>query len=118
MLEFQSALPNGQTAVALINTNTSTAREGDRQQALTGKLTMETYSGGNQNAANTKIVNATTTAGAVAGGITLPRESILVLKTLRPSAVALTSAAASYKAGTKVTLKGKLTLNDAAAPAG
>ena len=117
VLEFESVLPNGQTAVALINTNTSSA-EKVAVGGLTGQLPMETYSGGNQNAANTKIVNSTTTASAVAGGISLPRESIVVLRTLRPSAVALTSTAASYKAGTKVTLKGKLTLANAAAPAG
>jgi hypothetical protein len=117
VLEFQSVLPNGQTAVALINTNTSDA-ERVTVGTLTGGLTTQTYSAGNQNAANTKIVNGTTTASAVAGGVTLPRESIVVLKTLKPSAMALTATAASYKAGTKVTLKGKLTLTGAVVPAG
>ena len=118
VLGFQSALPDGQIAVALINTNTSAAEQVTAGTSLTGELSTETYSAGNQNAANTKTVSGTTTATAVDGGITLPRESILVLKTLRPSAMALTATASSYKAGTRVTLKGKLTLNGADAPAG
>jgi hypothetical protein len=117
VLEFRSVLPNGQTAVALINTNTSNAAKVP-VGGLTGTLATETYSAGNQNAANTKVVDATTAASAVAGGLTLPRESIVVLKTLKPSATTLAATAGSYKAGTKVTLKGKLTLNNAAAPAG
>jgi hypothetical protein len=118
VLAFQSQLPNGQIAVALINTNTSVSEHITVPTALTGTLATQTYSAGNQNAAHTKIVSGTTTATAVNGGITLPKESIVVLKTLRPSATALTATAASYKAGTKVTLHGKLTLNGAAAPAG
>jgi hypothetical protein len=118
VLAFQSVLPNGQTAVALINTNTASAERVTVGTSLTGGLTTESYSAGNQNATNTKTVSGTTTAGAIAGGITLPAESIVVLKTLKPSAMALAATAASYKAGTKVTLKGKLTLGGAAAPAG
>ena len=118
VLAFESQLSNGQIAVALINTNTSVAEHITVPTALTGTLATQTYSAGNQNAAHTKIVAGTTTAAAVNAGITLPKESIVVLKTLRPSAMALTATAASYKAGTKVTLKGKLTLNGAPAPAG
>ena len=115
---FQSVLPDGQVAVALINTNTSTAQRVTVSTSLTGNLSTESYSAGDQNAAeHTKIVDGTTTAGAIAGGITLPAESILVLKSHLPSKVTL-GAAATVKAGTKVTLKGKLTLNGAAAPAG
>ncbi|HEX4087984.1 MAG TPA: hypothetical protein VHZ33_04665 [Trebonia sp.] len=117
VLGFQSTLPNGQIAVALINTNTSTAERVTAGTSLTGELAEETYSAGNQNAANTKTVSGTTTANAVNAGITMPRESIVILKTLRPSAMALT-AGSTYKAGTKVTLKGKLTLDGGAAPAG
>jgi hypothetical protein len=117
VLAFQSALPNGQVAVALINTDTSTSEKVAVSTSLTGNLSTESYSAGNQNAANTKIVDGTTTAGAIAGGITLPPESILVLKSHAPSKVTL-GAAASVKAGTKVTVSGKLTLNGAAAPAG
>jgi hypothetical protein len=118
VLAFESQLANGQIAVALINTNTSVSEHITVGTALTGTLATETYSAGNQNAAHTKIVAGTTTAAAVNGGITLPKESIVVLKTLKPSAMALNATAASYKAGTKVTLKGKLTLNGAPAPAG
>ena len=118
VLGFQSALPNGQVAVALINTNTTDAEKVTVSTSLTGELSTETYSAGNQNAGNTKTVSGTTTAGAFDGGITLPRESILVLRTLRPSGMALSATARSYKAGTKVTLKGTLTLNGAAAPSG
>ena len=118
VLAFQSVLTNGQIAVALINTNTSTAERVTVGTSLTGALAKETYSAGNQNAANTRIVSGTTTAGAIAGGITLPAESIVVLKTLKPSAMGLAATAASYKAGTKVVVKGKLTLNGVNAPAG
>ena len=118
MLAFQSVLTNGQTAVALINTNTWTSERVTVGTSLAGNLSTEIYSAGNQNATNTRIVSGTTTASSVDGGITLPAESIVVLKTLRPSGMALTATAASFKAGTKVTLKGKLTLDGAAAPAG
>jgi hypothetical protein len=118
VLAFQSVLANGQTAVALINTNTATAQRVTVPTSLTGKLSTETYSAGNQNAAKTKIVTGTTTTAAVNGGINLPAESIVILKTVKPSTLSLTSTAASYKAGAKVTLKGKLSLNGAAAPAG
>jgi len=118
VLEFQSVLPNGQVAVALINTNTSTAERVTVGTSLAGTLATETYSAGNQNAANTKIVSGTTTAKAIAGGITLPRESIVVLKTLKPSAMSLVATKASYTVGTKVTLKGKLTLQGVVVPAG
>jgi hypothetical protein len=118
VLAFESQLPNGQIAVALINTNTTVNEHITAPTALTGTLATETYSAGNQNAAHTKIVAGTMTATAFNGGITLPKESIVVLKTLRPSAMALTATASSYKAGTRVTLKGKLTINGGATPAG
>jgi hypothetical protein len=118
VLGFQSVLPNGQVAVALINTNTSTAHTVTVGTSLTGSLSTETYSKGNQNAGNTKIVDGTTTAGAVNRGINLPAESIVVLKTIKPSAVALSATAGTYRAGTRVTLKGKITLNGLGAPAG
>jgi hypothetical protein len=81
---------------------------------------MQTYSAGNQNASNTRIVGRTTTASAIAGGIALPAESITVLETVKLSAITLgtNSSSNTFKAGTKVTLKGKLTLNGAPAPAG
>jgi hypothetical protein len=118
MLAYQSVLPNGQVAVAIINTNTSAARKITVGTSLAGKLSTETYSAGNQNSTNTKIVDGTTTAGAVAGGINVPAESILILKTDKPSAMTLRAAGSTVKAGSKVTVKGKLTLGGAAAPAG
>jgi hypothetical protein len=120
VLAFQSVLPNGQVAVALINTNTSAAKKVTVGTSLTGNVSTVSYSAGNQNATNTKTVAGTTTAAAVAGGVTLPAESILVLDTGKPTAIALgtTSTTNTFKAGTKVTVTGKLTLNGAAAPAG
>ena len=122
VLAFQSALPNGKTAVALINTNTSSSRTVTFGSSLTPYLATRTYSAGNQNSTNSKIVTGTTTTAAIAGGITLPAESIVVLteRTLKSSGMTLGSAGSSstFKAGTKVTLTGRLTLNGAAAPAG
>ncbi len=119
VLAFQSVLPNGQVAVALINSDTSTSEKVTIGTSLAGNLTTENYSAGDQNEANTKIAGGTTTAGAIADGITLPAESILVLKSYKPSAITVGTASAgnTFKAGTKVILKGKLTLGGAA-PAG
>jgi hypothetical protein len=117
VLGFQSVLPDGQVAVALINTNTSTTEKVKVGTSLAGNLSTESYIPANVNAASTKIVDGTTTAGAIANGITLPPESILVLRTNAPSEVTL-GAATSVKAGTKVTLSGRLTLKGTAAPAG
>jgi hypothetical protein len=120
VLGFQSVLPDGQVAVAFLNTSTAAAERVAVTSPLTGDLSARTYSAGNQNASNTKVVNGTTTASAVAGGINLPAESITVLETVKPSAISVGTSAASnvFKAGTKVTIKGKLTLNGAPAPAG
>ncbi len=118
VLGFQSVLPDGQTAVALINTITSSAERVTIGTSLTGELSEESYSAHNQNQANTKIVTGTIAASSVNGGITLPPESIVILKSLKPSAVSLAATGASYKAGTRVTLKGKLSLSGGNAPAG
>lgn len=115
VLAFQSVLPDGQTAVALINTNTSTTEKFKVSTALAGNLTTQSYTAANQNATNTKIVDGTTTAGAIASSVTLAPESILVLKAPAPSKVTLGATAATVKAGTRVTLSGTLTLNGAPA---
>jgi hypothetical protein len=83
-------------------------------------LTVQTYSAGNQNSTNSNIATTATTAAAVAGGITLPAESIVVLteRDPKPSGLTIAANAATVKAGTKVTLTGHLTLNGADAPAG
>lgn len=114
---FQSVLPDGQVVVALFNANTAAAQEVKISTSLAGNLGTETYSAGNQNASNSNVVDGTTTAGAIAGGINLPAQSITILKSYAPSKVTL-SAAATVKAGTKVALSGTLSLNGAPAPAG
>ena len=120
VLGFRSVLPNGQVAVALINTSTSAAEKVTAGMSLAGNLSTVSYSAGNQNAANTKTVAGTATASSITGGVTLPRESILVLESARPAAITVgtTSPSNTFKAGTKVTVKGRLTLDGAPAPAG
>jgi hypothetical protein len=119
VLGFQSLLPNGKSAVALINTSTSSSRKVTFASSLAGNLVTESYSAGNQNSTNSLIVTGTSTASAIAGGITLPAESITILKasTLKPSSMTLTGSA-SVKAGTKATFKGKLSLGGITVPAG
>jgi hypothetical protein len=120
---FQSVLPDGQVAVALMNTNTTSAQKVKVSTSLTGNLSTESYIAADQikptttSAAPTKIVDGTTTAGAMAGSITLPAQSIVVLTSHVPTKVTL-SAATTVKAGTRVTVRGVLTRAGAAAPAG
>ena len=116
-LGFQSVLPNGQVAVALINANPA-AQTVKASTALSGGLATETYSAGNQNSSNSKIVDGTATASSVAGGITLPAQSMTVLVSHVPTKVTVGAAATTVKAGTKVKISGTLTLHGAAAPAG
>ena len=81
VLAFQSVLPDGKHAVALINTNTGSAKRVKFQAPLSGTLQTWRYSVGNQNPANSKIVTGTIFAASATGGITLPAESITILKT-------------------------------------
>ncbi len=118
VLGFQSVLPDGQTAVELINTNTSTSEKVTVNASLIGNLMTQSYVAANQNAANSNIVTGTTTASAVAGGVTLPAESILVLKSHLPTGITLGAASNTLKPAAKVTLSGKLTLDGVAASAG
>ena len=120
VLGFQSTLPNGTVAVAFINSNTSKAEKVNVPAGLTAFLSKRSYSAGVQNSSNTKIVTSDITSASIAGGITLPAQSITVLQTLKPSAITVGTSSKSntFKAGTKVTVNGKLTLNNAAAPAG
>ena len=120
VLGFQSLLPDGKSAVALINTSTSSSRKVIFGSSLAGNLVTESYSAGNQNSANNRIVTGTSTAAALAGGITLPAESITILKAagaLKPSSMTLTGSV-SVKAGTKVRLTGKLSLGGITVPGG
>ena len=83
VLAFQSALPDGRRAVALININTRSARTVTfpASDALSGTLRTWSYSAGKQNSTNSAIVTGTISAGTIAHGITLPAESITILKT-------------------------------------
>ena len=81
VLAYLSLLPDGKHAVALINTNTGSAKRVKFHAPLTGTLQVWRYSAGNQNAAKSKIVPWTTSAASVAGGMTLPAESITILRT-------------------------------------
>jgi hypothetical protein len=82
VLAYQARLPGGQEAVAFINTNTSSA-ETVRFRAdapLRGQLRTWTYSAANQNASNSDIVQGAASASSLAHGITLPPESMVILK--------------------------------------
>jgi hypothetical protein len=82
VLAYQSLLPSGSEAVAFINTNTSSARTVTFSPGtpLSGQLRTWTYSAGNQNQANSNIVHGTASASSLAGGISLPPESMVILQ--------------------------------------
>jgi hypothetical protein len=82
VLAYQSRLPGGREALAFLNTNTSSAKTVTFSPGtpLSGQLRTWTYSAGNQNAANSKIVQGTATASSVASGISLPPESLVILQ--------------------------------------
>jgi hypothetical protein len=82
VLAYQSRLPSGGEAVAFINTNTSSARTVTFSPgtALSGQLRTWTYSAGNQNPANSNIVQGTASASSLARGISLPPESMVILQ--------------------------------------
>jgi hypothetical protein len=82
VLAYQSLLPGGKEAVAFINTNTSSAQTVQFHAAfpLSGELRTWTYSAGNQNATDSTIVQGTASRSSLAGGITLPAESMVILE--------------------------------------
>lgn len=80
VLAFQSLLPNGKFAVAFINTNTSNSETVSFHAPLFGTLNTWSYSAGNQNSTNSNIVTGTTSARSLAGGVTLPAESMTILE--------------------------------------
>jgi hypothetical protein len=82
VLAYRSLLPGGRHAVAFLNTNTSSAQTVTFHPGvpMSGQLQTETYSAGNQNAANSNIVTGTATARSFANGITLPAESMVILQ--------------------------------------
>ena len=82
VLAYQSLLPGGRTAVAFINTSTSTAEtvRYHPDVPLAGQLSTWTYSAGDQNTTNSNIVQGTTTA---APSVTVPAESMVILESQR-----------------------------------
>jgi hypothetical protein len=87
VLAFRSFLPGDTQAVAFINTNTTDAETVTADTGLpsSGQLPTWSYSAGNQNADNSNIVQTTTDAASLAGGITLPPESMTVFESPRRS---------------------------------
>ena len=81
VLAYQALLPGGKFAVAFINTNTSSAETVTFRAPLFGTLRTWSYSAGDQNPTNSNIVTGTASAASLAGGITLPAESMMILQT-------------------------------------
>jgi hypothetical protein len=83
VLAYQAVLPGGKHAVAFINLDPGAARTVtfSAPAGLSGTLRSLAYSAGTQNAAQSEVVTGTTSASAIASGITLPAESITVLET-------------------------------------
>jgi hypothetical protein len=79
-LAFQSVLPDGRSAVLLINTSTSAGERVVFRSALAGELTAVRYRAGNQNRSATKTTTWSLPASAAAKGMTLPAESMTLLK--------------------------------------
>ena len=85
VIGYQALLPGGNEAVAFLNTSTSaaeTVRFAPRVP-LAGELQTWSYSAGTQNATDSDIVRGTAAASSVAGGVTLPAESMVIMKTSR-----------------------------------
>jgi hypothetical protein len=82
VLAFQSVLPNGQRALAFINTNTSSPETVTFRPLapLAGQLSTWTYSAANQNSTNSNIVEGSVSASSIAHALTLPAESMVVIK--------------------------------------
>jgi hypothetical protein len=77
VLAFQSALPDGKHAVAIINISTRSARTVVLPPAaLSGTLRTWSYGAGAP-----KVVTGTAAAASVASGVRLPAESMTVLET-------------------------------------
>ncbi|MBV9380988.1 MAG: hypothetical protein JO242_09985, partial [Streptosporangiaceae bacterium] len=86
VLAYQSRLPGGGEAVAFINTSTVSPETVTFRsvEPLRGQLRTWTYSQANQNAANSTIVQGSLSASSLAGGVTLPPESMTVLESAPP----------------------------------
>lgn len=86
VLAYQSRLPGGGEAVAFINTRTHWSQRVrfTPQVRLRGKLTTLSYTAAGQNSTDSRIVTGTASASSFSRGISLPPESIVILKS-RPS---------------------------------
>ncbi|HEX6449066.1 MAG TPA: hypothetical protein VF060_06365, partial [Trebonia sp.] len=82
VLAYRSLLRGGKTAVAFINTNTSSAETVTFHVGapLFGQLQTWTYSAGDQNATDSNIVQGTLDASSLAHGVGLPAESMVILE--------------------------------------
>jgi hypothetical protein len=82
VLAYRSFLPGGKEAIAFLNTNTASPETVTFHSGmpLPGQLLTLTYSAGNQNSTDSNIVQGTTTAAALTGGITLPAESVVIVE--------------------------------------
>jgi len=82
VLAYQSRLPGGSETVAFLNTDTAAARTVTFRPGapLRGRLLSWSYSAGDQNTADSRIVRGTVPASSLAGGITLPAESLVILQ--------------------------------------
>ncbi|MBO0803376.1 MAG: hypothetical protein J2P25_09940, partial [Nocardiopsaceae bacterium] len=83
VLAYESALPGGRRAVALVNTSTSSARKVTVRPfaPLSGKLRTWTYSARNQDATASRIVAGRARVASGAPRVTLPPESVRILET-------------------------------------
>jgi hypothetical protein len=80
VLAFQSVLPDGESAVLLINTSTSATEQATFKSDLSGELTAVRYWAGNQNRFATKTTTWSFPATVAAKGMSLPAESMTLLK--------------------------------------
>jgi hypothetical protein len=80
VLAFRSVLPDGKSAVLLINTSTSAPKKATFTSSLSGELTAVRYQAGNQNTFATRTTTWSCPAAVVAKGMSLPAESITLLK--------------------------------------
>jgi hypothetical protein len=82
VLAYQSRLPGGGEAVAFINTSTRWPQRVrfSPHVRLRGKLQTLSYTAARQNSTDSRIVTGTASASSFTGGISLPPESIVILK--------------------------------------
>jgi hypothetical protein len=81
VLAYRSFLPDGNEAVAFLNTAAGAAQTVRfASGTLRGQLRTWTYSAGDQNATDSSIIPGTASASSLAAGITLPAESMVILE--------------------------------------